>query len=56
VAFLPEFMGEEDVEAGRLVQVLPEWGSTPSRYSAVFPDHRIPSPIVKAFLGYMAKS
>ncbi len=53
VAFLPEFLAQEDEAAGRLQRILPEWASTPSRFSAVFPDHRIPSPVVREFLRYL---
>ena len=53
VAFLPEFLVHEDEAAGRLQRILPEWSSSPSRFSAVFPDHRIPSPVVREFLRYL---
>ncbi|MEN9722482.1 MAG: hypothetical protein RJB38_468 [Pseudomonadota bacterium] len=56
VALLPEFFCSEAIAEGRLVRILPEWSTSFSRISAVFPGHRMTSPVVQAFLPLLKAS
>lgn len=53
VANIPAFVVREDIESGRLVQVLGEYGPAPVRISAVYPSARLLSRKVKLFVDYM---
>jgi DNA-binding transcriptional LysR family regulator len=53
IANVPAFVVREDVESGRLVQVLAEYGPAPVRISAVYPSARLLSRKVKLFVDYM---
>jgi DNA-binding transcriptional LysR family regulator len=56
VALLPCFICGEDLRAGRLVRVLPDWEASPdSAVSAVFPAARHLSPKVRAFVDFLAE-
>jgi DNA-binding transcriptional LysR family regulator len=56
VALLPCFICGEDLRAGRLVRVLPDWEAPPdSTISAVFPAARHLSPKVRAFVDFLAE-
>jgi len=56
VALLPCFICGEDLRAGRLVRVLPDWEAPPdSAVSAVFPAARHLSPKVRAFIDFLAE-
>jgi DNA-binding transcriptional LysR family regulator len=56
---LPTWLVGEDIKAGRLRHVLPEWSSmiatTPSGIFGVFPPHRMVPPKVRAFLDFAQK-
>ncbi|AZI37337.1 LysR substrate-binding domain-containing protein [Caenibius tardaugens] len=56
VVQLPTLMIWEDVEAGRLVHVLPAWRPRPGVVHAVFPSRRGLLPSVRALLDYLAES
>jgi DNA-binding transcriptional LysR family regulator len=53
IANIPAFVVREDVESGRLVQVLPEYGPAPVRISAVYPSARLLSRKVKLFVDFI---
>jgi DNA-binding transcriptional LysR family regulator len=42
-----------EVEAGRLLRVLPEWIGPQQDLNALFPRERVPSPKLQAFLNYL---
>ncbi|MBB3262356.1 DNA-binding transcriptional LysR family regulator [Paraburkholderia bannensis] len=42
-----------EVEAGRLLRVLPEWIGPPQDLNALFPRELVPSPKLQAFLNYL---
>lgn len=50
VAFLTDFSIGDDVAAGRLVRLLPEWSGPPTGIHAVFPSARYPVPMVRVFI------
>ena len=50
VAFLTDFSIGDDVAAGRLVRLLPDWSSPPAGIHAVFPSARYPVPKVRLFI------
>lgn len=52
---LTEFAAGEDVAAGRLVRLLPEWASEPAGIQAVFPSASHTSPKVAALIGVLKK-
>jgi DNA-binding transcriptional LysR family regulator len=56
---LPTWLVGEDIKAGRLRHVLPEWFSTiatkPSGIFGVFPPHRMMPPKVRTFLDFAQK-
>ena len=55
VALLPCFICGEDLRAGRLVRLLPDWeGSADSAVSAVYPAARHLSPKVRVFVDFLA--
>ena len=59
VVLLPTWLVGEDIKAGRLRQVLPEWSSMiatkPGGIFGVFPPHRMVPPKVRAFLDFAQK-
>jgi DNA-binding transcriptional LysR family regulator len=59
VAVLPTWLVGEDIKAGRLRHVLPEWSSMiatkPSGIFGLFPPHRMVPPKVRAFLDFAQK-
>ncbi len=59
VAMLPTWLVGEEIKAGRLRHVLPEWSAmiatTPSGIFGVFPPHRMVPPKVRAFLDFAQK-
>ena len=50
---LPRFHVEDDLRAGRLVEVLPEWRSPPMPVSALYPYRRQLSPRVRVFIDWL---
>ena len=56
VALLPCFICGEDLRAGRLIQVLPEWsGPADTAIAAVYPASRNLSPKVRVFVDFLAE-
>jgi DNA-binding transcriptional LysR family regulator len=59
VILLPTWLVGEDIKAGRLRRVLPEWSSMistkPSGIFGVYPAHRLVPPKVRAFLDFAQK-
>ncbi len=50
IALLPSFLCLEDVRAGRLMRILPEWGSTPGPVHFVYPAQKFVMPKLSAFI------
>jgi len=50
VGQLPLMVASDSVKSGRLVQVLPDWASSPVPVHAVFPGNRYLTPKVRAFV------
>ena len=55
VAQLPTIMAWEDIRAGRLVHVLPQWQPRSGIVHAVFPSRRGLLPSVRALLDFLAR-
>jgi DNA-binding transcriptional LysR family regulator len=56
IALLPGFICGDDLRAGRLVRILPDWGLTPQRdISAVYPAARHLSPKVRVFIDFLVE-
>lgn len=51
---LPDYMCQEDLRTGRLVEVLPGWAPPKALFHAVFPTRRGMVPAVRAFLDFLA--
>ena len=56
MCFMPDYMCEEDLLTGRLVEVLPGWSPTPGIFHAVYPTRRGMVPAVRAFLDFLGQS
>ena len=50
---LPDYMCHEDIHAGRLVRVLPDWEQRRGIVHAVFPSRRGLTPAVRQFLDFL---
>jgi len=55
LSVLPDYAVQEDLEAGRLVQVLPAWSLPSGGIHAVFPSARFRSAKVRAFVDLLAQ-
>lgn len=55
VCQFPTFVVAEDIKAGRLIDLLPEWSPKAGIIHAVFPTRRGLLPSVRALLDYLAK-
>lgn len=55
IAVLPEYIAQEEVEAGKLVKLLPDWGMEDIDIYALYPRNRAKIPKVKAFLNFITK-
>jgi DNA-binding transcriptional LysR family regulator len=55
VCQFPTFVVQEDVRAGRLIDILPEWTPKAGIIHAVFPTRRGLLPSVRAFLDFLAR-
>jgi DNA-binding transcriptional LysR family regulator len=55
IAQLPTMMVWQDIEAGRLIHVLPDWRPRAGIVHAVFPSRRGLLPSVRAFLDFLAR-
>jgi DNA-binding transcriptional LysR family regulator len=56
IALLPQEVCSELLNEGRLVQVLPEWGTTEFYIYIVYPGQRHLSSKLKAFLPWLEQS
>jgi DNA-binding transcriptional LysR family regulator len=56
VALRPTWDLGDDVRAGRMVRLLPEWCVPPLPVRAVYPGHRILSPRVRAFIDHLVSA
>ena len=52
---LPGYMCRDEVEAGRLARVLPEWGPAPVIAHLVFPARRALVPAVRRLIDFLAE-
>ncbi|HXT78944.1 MAG TPA: LysR family transcriptional regulator [Acetobacteraceae bacterium] len=55
VCQFPSFVVEQDLQAGRLVDLLPDWAPKPGIIHAAFPSRRGLVPSVRALLDFLAK-
>jgi len=55
IAFEPDFMVGDDVRAGRLVQLLPDYTAHPAPIYAVYPTRRHLSAKVRLFVAYLVE-
>jgi DNA-binding transcriptional LysR family regulator len=53
IGMLGHSMAREDMEAGRLVRLLPEWEPEPMLLNALYPTRLSSSPKVRAFLDFL---
>ena len=55
ISLLADFAINEDIVAGRLVRVLPEWSGFSAEIFAVYPSTKNLSPKLKSFLDFLNK-
>jgi DNA-binding transcriptional LysR family regulator len=55
MCWLPDYMCQDALAQGRLVQLLPEWAPPPGIVHAVFPSRRGLAPAVRHFLDFLAE-
>lgn len=53
---LPDYMCRQELQEGRLVEVLPGWGPRPGIVHAVFPSRRGMVPAVRRFLDFLGEN
>ena len=53
VAIIPDYMCEQELASGKLIQLLPNWGMPEVNVYALYPKHRLNVPKVKAFLDFI---
>jgi LysR family transcriptional regulator AphB len=53
VAIIPDYMCEQELACGKLIQVLPSWGMPDVDVYALYPKHRLKVPKVKVFLDFI---
>ncbi len=56
ICWLPDYLCHEELRAGCLLQVLPQWAPKPGIVHAVFASRRGLAPAVRSFLDYLAES
>ena len=56
MCWLPDYMCQEELADGRLVQLLPDWAPSPGIVHAVFPSRRGMAPAVRHFLDFLAET
>jgi DNA-binding transcriptional LysR family regulator len=56
IGAIPEFLCREEAESGKLVKILPQWTSFPTKLSFVYPAQRFVSPKVQSFIEYALES
>ncbi len=55
-AVLPDYMCRDDVKAGRLVKVLPDWGPAAAITHAMYPPRRALVPAVRELIEFLAEN
>ncbi|KGJ96200.1 LysR family transcriptional regulator [Colwellia psychrerythraea] len=55
IAVLPDYMSRGEVAAGKLIKILPDWGTAAVDVFALYPKHRAKIPKVKAFLDFVSE-
>jgi DNA-binding transcriptional LysR family regulator len=55
MCFLPDYMCRQEIQDGRLVNVLPGWAPRPGVFHAVYPSRRGMVPAVRRFLDFLAE-
>jgi DNA-binding transcriptional LysR family regulator len=55
ICVLPDYMCRDEIQAGRLVPVLPGWNPAPGRVHAVFASRRGLAPAVRRFLDFLGE-
>ena len=55
VSVLPDYMCRDDVKAGRLVKVLPDWGPAAAITHAMYPPRRALVPAVRELIDFLAE-
>lgn len=55
IAVLPGLMIQRDIEAGRLVEILPQWRPKAGTICAVFPSRRGLLPAMRVLLNFLAE-
>jgi DNA-binding transcriptional LysR family regulator len=53
---LPDYMCRDDVKAGRLVKVLPDWGPAAAITHAMYPPRRALVPAVRQLIDFLAEN
>ena len=53
VAIIPDYMCQQELKSGNLVQVLPKWGMPNVDIFALYPKHRLNIPKVRAFMDFI---
>ncbi len=56
MCFMPEYMCEDELRSGQMVEVLPGWSPTPGIFHAVYPTRRGMVPAVRAFLDFLGQT
>ncbi len=56
LCWLPDYMCQDEIRAGTLVRVLPDWTQPQGIFHAVFPSRRGLAPAVRKFLDYLAET
>jgi len=56
MCWLPDYLCADEVRAGRLVHLLPEWAPPPGIVHAVFPSRRGLLPAVRCFLDFLGET
>lgn len=55
VVLLPDMVVQDDLDTGRLVQLLPDWQAAPATVQVVFPSRRGLIPAVRALLDFLVE-
>ena len=56
MCFMTEYICEDELRSGHLVEVLPGWSPRPGIFHAVYPSRRGMVPAVRAFLDFLGES
>ena len=54
IALFPDFFAQEHVDAGDLVEVLPDWHTAPTSLTVLHHAHRFANPHIRAFIDFLA--